>query len=503
MSKNKKNAKSPSMTKRTQILITLILLLLAPLVITAIQQRPQTKQQAAENALYVSSSGSDSNNGSQSSPFATINKAASAATAGTTIHVAPGTYQPVVNNKSGTSGSPIKFVSDTKWGAKIVGSGNGSTKNYLFRNNGSYVHIIGFDMTGKGVTNGVDNFGSNNLVQGNHVHDMTNINCSGSPGGSGIGDDTGSNNTYDGNVVHHIGDYPTKCDYVHAIYVDDPGDIVSNNISYNNVGNGLYTNHGTSGAVTFVNNLSFANLEYGVGVNGSLSGSVVANNILVGNGIAAAKTWSSASNTQFINNIMFSNPTNIIKDGSITEQGTITSDPQLVNYQSNGSGDYHLKTGSPAIDKGTATKAPTTDIEGKPRPQGAAVDIGPYEVGGAGAVTPSSSQQPSPTNITPTFVCGGSQNCVGTPSPTIYGGNNNSPSPSGGENLTPTGALSGNPTQPETSPTDGNAPSTEPSTGGDANSILKQLLDLLEKLIKYLQQILGNSGSRRHHHHHH
>ena len=59
--------------------------------------------------------------------------------------------------------------------------------------------------------------------------------------------------------------------------------------------------------------------------------------------------------------------------------GTITSDAQFVNYQQDGSGDYHLKSTSPAIDAGTPVGAPSTDFDGNPRPQGKGYDIGPYE----------------------------------------------------------------------------------------------------------------------------
>jgi len=48
------------------------------------------------------------------------------------------------------------------------------------------------------------------------------------------------------------------------------------------------------------------------------------------------------------------------------------------------SGDYHLKAGSTAINNGTTACAlsgcaPSTDFDGKARPQGAAIDIGAYE----------------------------------------------------------------------------------------------------------------------------
>lgn len=41
--------------------------------------------------------------------------------------------------------------------------------------------------------------------------------------------------------------------------------------------------------------------------------------------------------------------------------------------------DYHLRAGSPAIDRGAATAASTRDYDGVPRPQGAAPDLGAFE----------------------------------------------------------------------------------------------------------------------------
>lgn len=41
--------------------------------------------------------------------------------------------------------------------------------------------------------------------------------------------------------------------------------------------------------------------------------------------------------------------------------------------------DMRHKKGSPAIDTGSVTAAPGTDIDGVRRPQGAGVDVGPYE----------------------------------------------------------------------------------------------------------------------------
>jgi parallel beta-helix repeat protein len=62
-----------------------------------------------------------------------------------------------------------------------------------------------------------------------------------------------------------------------------------------------------------------------------------------------------------------------------TQAGTLTSDPLFVNYQDDGSGDYHLAAGSPCIGSGVPDGAPAFDFDGTPRPQGGTHSIGPYE----------------------------------------------------------------------------------------------------------------------------
>jgi hypothetical protein len=56
--------------------------------------------------------------------------------------------------------------------------------------------------------------------------------------------------------------------------------------------------------------------------------------------------------------------------------GSISGDPMLANPAG---GDFHLTAGSAAIDAGKPTSV-AADIEGNPRPQGAAFDIGAYEL---------------------------------------------------------------------------------------------------------------------------
>ncbi|UCG69845.1 MAG: PKD domain-containing protein, partial [Thermoplasmata archaeon] len=62
-------------------------------------------------------------------------------------------------------------------------------------------------------------------------------------------------------------------------------------------------------------------------------------------------------------------------DPNITQN--INEDPLFVDPNA---GDLHLQCNSPCIDKGTGNDAPSTDIDGNPRPLGEGYDIGAYEM---------------------------------------------------------------------------------------------------------------------------
>jgi hypothetical protein len=299
------------------------------------QNRQQTVPSAADPSiyhLYVATSGSDANPGTQARPFKTISKAAGAAKAGTTVHVAAGTYSGnVTTNTSGNSSYKIRFVSDTKWGAKIVGTGSEA----MWTNGGSYVEINGFDITGPGRL-GVLNNGSNTLISNNHVHNLTvSAGCDGN-GGAGIvnANYAASNGDVIGNVVHDIG-RPGACNGVQGIYSSIKGGKIMNNVVYRVSAFGIHLWHAATD-ITIANNTVFANGSSGMG-----GGSV------------------------------------IMKVGSAT--GTIGGDPKFVSYNPTGTGDYRLQSTSPAVNKGSASGAPATDILGVARPKGGAFDIGAYE----------------------------------------------------------------------------------------------------------------------------
>lgn len=357
---------------------------------TVITQEPQ---RTGEKAYYVSPNGDDTNDGSQAHPFATIQKAATVVTPGTTVHVLPGTYtQPVVLKIDGTSKAPITFMSDIKWGAKIKTTG---TKD-PWTTRADYIDIIGFDITSTGSRDGITNLGSFIRTIGNHVHDI--------PGGcdsiGGAGIDDGNYTAHDddiiGNVVNNIGDtYPKLCEYVHGIYHSTARGHIINNISYDNAGCGINLWHAADATVVD-NNLTFGNKEHGIsiGTNTDDTGGDIGNNFIVANNISIDNALLGirerigvGSHDQYLNNIVYGNGDapfgdehyNWPSSADNKDINTITENVQFVNYQIDGSGDYHLRADSPAIDAGTSVGAPSTDFDGRARPQGKGFDIGPYE----------------------------------------------------------------------------------------------------------------------------
>src|SRR5207249_5620831 len=85
-----------------------------------------TPSWSGATTYYVSPSGSDSNPGTQVSPWGTIQKAANTMVAGDTTLVMDGTYVHgyIRFATSGTSSQPITLKAQNKWGA-IISSTSG------------------------------------------------------------------------------------------------------------------------------------------------------------------------------------------------------------------------------------------------------------------------------------------------------------------------------------------------------------------------------------------
>jgi hypothetical protein len=108
--------------------------------------------------FYVSTTGSDSANGSMSTPWLTIQHAANTVTAGATVYVEGGVYNEAVNfPNSGTASEPITFESYPGQTAVIDGTGvtcctsnpassGNETQGLITIVNQSYVYVNGFEI---------------------------------------------------------------------------------------------------------------------------------------------------------------------------------------------------------------------------------------------------------------------------------------------------------------------------------------------------------------------
>jgi len=315
---------------------------------------------APSKHLYVAPDGDDSNSGSKSAPFSTIARADAAAAPGFTIHVAPGTYDVsapgllsagITTQRSGTAAERIRFVSDVKWGAKIVVSGIGMA----WRSKGSYVDIEGFDISGSGRL-GILADGANLTITNNLVHDLTvSGGCNGN-GGAAIDTNGGPGNVLiKGNVVRNIGlAMRGACRTVQGIYIANPHNVVVSNVVSGVAAVGIQQWHGATDS-TIVNNTVFhckIGIMIGSGDSGALpngsQNNYIANNIVYDNlTFGIVESGKVGANNRYVDNLVHTSGVAIRAKGDIS--GTIAADPQFVDYRPDGSGDYRLKRTSPAL----------------------------------------------------------------------------------------------------------------------------------------------------------
>jgi hypothetical protein len=363
-----------------------------------------TPARAAARRLhrYVAPSGDDRADGSRARPWRTVAHAARRVRPGMTVHVAPGRYAGRVTiRRGGTRGRPVRFVSDERWEARIEASGRGAVTMVSIL--GDQVRFEGFDVTGSGGdgSGGIEALGSHTSIVANRVRDLA-MPCLGQGnGGAGIviGSAQVDYRTRDvlveRNVISDIGSGPRdgSCRLVHGIYAETPRATIVNNVIDGAAGDGITSWHGAR-ELAIVNNLSTANggngLLIGSGDSGATrlghTGTAVVNNIITRNALYSISESSDGdhrvgrnryeSNMTFGNRLDDSAP---LRDRLSEPQiaGNLTADPQLPPDA--GLSSVEIPASSPAVDAGTCAGAPSTDIAGVRRPQGAGIDIGPFE----------------------------------------------------------------------------------------------------------------------------
>jgi hypothetical protein len=397
---------------------------------------------AEARTIYVTTTGADTNDGSQAAPYRTIEKAASVAVAGDTVIVAAGTYAGARFSTSGTAALPITVTGEDGAIVNTPGPNNTNGDNIWVRN-ASYVIIQGFEVrsaprAGIAVQGEPDAEVHGVVLRNNYCHNNTRW-----------GIFTG----YAEGILIEINETSYSADE-HGIYVSNSADnpIIRDNRSHHNAASGIQINADPAldGDGIITNALVDSNICYENGVAGgaainlaSVVDSLIINNLLYSNHASGIAAWDDEAGEQFgsHHNRFFNNTIVQASDGRFAlsllngsssngvynnvllhfgARGSIAVDSSsefelesdnnmvvdlfevdevfmdLAAWQARGhegqavmyaagtfanlnANDYHLPDGSVAIDTGRYVTGFSTDIEDTPRPQGSSFDIGAYE----------------------------------------------------------------------------------------------------------------------------
>ncbi len=150
--------------------------------------------------------------------------------------------------------------------------------------------------------------------------------------------------------------------------------LITNNVSYKNGAGGIVAF--SSENVDIINNTAYLNNQ-SPEITGGQVVAVAANNVRVWNNILYAYPGKRVNNYWGNNNVVYDY--NIYANSNlISAQGPndILADPQFVNPES---GDFRLKSTSPAINKAREWGGLDTDFANNARPSNNISDIGAYE----------------------------------------------------------------------------------------------------------------------------
>ncbi len=334
---------------------------------------------------HVATTGNDANLGTAASPFLTIQHAADIVNAGDGVLVENGVYTGgstvVFINRNGTAANRIVFRAANRWGAVIDGRSDTSTTGIAIP--GGYVWVEGFEVRNTS-RYGIDtDVGHDQVVIGNHVHDVGHI-CTTSTGGIVGIDAYASGLVIAGNWIHDVGRLgpgENGCTYP------------AGNTTWQNHDHGIYNGIGTN--VLIVNNVFF-NFKHGwaiqrydgsgeivhglwilnntfVGANPNRDGQVIiatettnlviANNIFYQAGTAGVLFEGAGNGTTLTGNVS----TNALQSGGsslVTSSNLENTDPLFTNALGL---DFHLTGGSPARNAGIASWCPPSDYDGAAR----------------------------------------------------------------------------------------------------------------------------------------
>jgi hypothetical protein len=348
---------------------------------------------APGTSYYVGPTGNDSNPGTLSQPFLTLQRGVNAAGPGDTIVVRDGTYRGGCNStssfavsvdKAGAANAWITLKAENQWRATLDAE-NACHSFINLGGNAAYWVIQDFRVV-NGYSGGIwSNAGASYItLRGNEIAYIGRHYLSSTVGICGSYANASSDHlTFDGNVFHEIGRTGgPQTFHDHGLYLHSQATVVVNNVFYQPIaGWGIQTASGFSGLIA---NNTFH------GPHASREGQLMLwdsnGSVTIRNNIFYASRTQAITSSNFRpascaidHNLVFPAGVSLgAPSGCSTGDNLLGADPLLNNPASMPYG-FSLNLGSPAIDAGADVPEALTDLVGVHRPQGNAYDIGAYE----------------------------------------------------------------------------------------------------------------------------
>jgi Right handed beta helix region len=327
---------------------------------------------------FVSPSGSDSNPGTLSLPWRTIGHAMAAIQPGDVAYVRSGVYVEGSGNtldwsRSGVSGRPLTIAAypgespQVNTRLKLVGDyltikglgigpnthmGNSDVGDVCVWIAGDHDSLVDTQVHGCNMS-GVYTTGSNFLIDRNYIHD-------------------------NGSPTHLEGSQPLD----HGIYMGGTGGVASDNLIVRNSGYGIQFWPSCSSCSVLENTIAYNGTAPTGGYGftfGPGSNNVVANNIIAfnrGDGVHSYNATSGTANTNLVygNSGPDGSQQYCTGCGGFTVSNPVSGDPLFAS-----STDFHVQSGSAAVDAALAGYASARALDGVARPMGGGPDLGSYE----------------------------------------------------------------------------------------------------------------------------
>ena len=337
---------------------------------------PARLPQSTGAVFYVAPNGSNSNAGTLTSPWETIQHALNTLQAGQKALVRAGTYREALRmNRAGTASAPITIEAFP--GEQPIIDGEHTRRPLVVESGGAYFRIKGFILDRDCCTSGghID-------VYGHHIEIVDNEMRNGR--GKGVYTDEGSSNVHIiGNWIHHNVTAGGQQD--HGLYMQGNDHLIANNVIHDHPDGFGIQIYDRGSRMVVVSNTVTNNGHSGIVVGGSggVSNITIRNNILANNNSFGVQMDSSCPTSSVVIdvNVIFGNGDGAVEGGcsAVSVSGTIAANPLFVNAGSSSSRNLRLQAGSPAINAARADFAMPIAFGGGARI--APPDIGAYEFG--------------------------------------------------------------------------------------------------------------------------